>query len=355
MSRLLSRPVVLLAAVAVVLALLAAVLAYAVSQRNGQLEQAARLLPDETLRVAWTDWSGVREELDAADLSGSGAEAEAFLTEATDRDLTAASATAASATLIDETFGFNPLESEWELLGQSREGMVLVFRLSEEVDPRRIADHAEELGFTPPEDDELSGGVWEGGPDVLAGADGLSTPELQHLAFLRDERLLVASDNADYLRSAVPVAAGDEDGLDLGELAGPVEDPLAAVALASDYACEALAMTSADDGAQATAEQLVEDAGGVSPLTGYLAALEPGGRLRLVFDYEDDEQADEDARSRGALAAAEDPGQMVAYPELFEVDAARADGDAVVVTGSVNGDAFPLSNLTQGPVLVAAC
>jgi hypothetical protein len=354
MSRHVSRPVVVVATAVLALALVA-VLAYVGWSRGAQLEERAALLPAETLRVTWTDWSGIRAELDATGLSGTGPEAESFLAEATDRDLTAASPTAAMAGQIDETFGFNPLASEWELLGQSREGMVLVFRLADDVDLEEIADRAEALGFTEPADDEMSGGVWQGGADVLAGADGLSTPELQHLAFLEDDHLVLASDNADYLRSAVPVARGDEDGLDLAGLADPVEDPLAAIALTSDYACEALAMSAADEGAQATAEQLVDDAGGVSPLTGYLAALQPDGHLALVFDYETDDQADEDARARGALAAAEDPGQMVAYPELFEVEEAAADGDAVVVTGSVVGDAFPLSNLTQGPVLVAAC
>lgn len=355
MSRRVSRPVALLAALGLVLALAAVVLGYVATQRAGQLEEAARLLPDKTLRVAWTDWAGVREELDAGDVPGGGEQTEAFVTAATDRDLASASPTAVQASPLQETFGFSPVTSEWELLGQSRDGMVLIYRLSDDADLADIGDRAEDLGFTRPGKDAMAGAVWRGGPDVITNAENLSAPELQHLAFLEDEHLLVASDNAEYLASAVPFAHGDKDGLDLSALTESVKDPLSAIALASDYACEALSMSAADEGSQATAERLIDEVGGVSPLTGYLAALGPEGAITLVFDFETDEQADEDARARGALAAAEDPGQMLAYPELFEVGEARSDGDAAVVTGTVVSDSFPLSNVTHGPVLLAAC
>jgi hypothetical protein len=353
LSRRVRRPVAVAAVLVLVAVLTGAVVGYVVWQRGGALEQAARLLPDGTLRVTWTDWDGVRSELGADDVTG--AEAAGFLQEATDRDLASSSPTAASAELIDEAFGFSPLASEWELLGQSPEGMVLVYRLAEGTDLAAVAGKAEEIGFREPGEDRLSGGVWEGGPDVITNVEGLSAPELQHLSFLEEDRLLVASDNAGYLRSAMPVVTGEEDGLDLSALAGQAEDPLSAVALASDHACAELSMSAADEGAQATADQLVEDAGGVSPLTGYLAALLPGGRMSVVFGYENDDQAERDARSRGALAGAEDPGQLVAYPELFHVDEVRADGEVVVIDAEVVAAAFPLSNLTQGPVLLASC
>jgi hypothetical protein len=346
----------LLLALTLAVVAVAAVVTYVVWPRGSELERAAALLPESTLRVTWTDWAGVREELDATDIGNTGSKAEDFLAEANDRDLSSASPTARSSAAIAGAFGFSPLTSEWEILGQGRDGMVLILKLADDADFGKIADGFDDVGFARPDKDALSGEVWTGGPDVITNVPDLGDPVLQNVAFLEDEHLVVTSDNADYLSDSMPAVKGDEDGPDLGELVGPVEDPLAAVAFASDFACEDLTMGEADDDAQALAEQAIEEVGGVSPLTGYVAALQPGHRMTVVFDFETDKQAEKNAKSRRELAGMEDPGQLESYQDLFTVDDSEADGHRVVLRlKDVAEDGFALTNTTQGPVLLAAC
>lgn len=336
-----SRRVRFIAAASVV-AVLLGVAAYVVWPRGSDLERAAGLLPPSTLRVTWTDWQALHEEYDDAD---------DFVAAVTDADLASASPTVAIAGSLQETFGWSPVDAEWEILGQGREGMVLVLKLAEDTDFGAIADRYEAAGFTRRDD-----GILEGGPDVLARAGGPGDPVLQHIGFVEDERLLVMSDEVDYLAQAMPVARGDKDGLDLDDLAGAVDEPLAAVGFAEDVACEELALSVADDGAQARAAQLIAGAGGISPLTGYLVALEPDQRMSMVFLFETEEQAEKNLASRRTLAAGEDPAQGVAYPDLFRVSDGEADGRRVVLRmEDVARDGYPLTYTTQGPVLLASC
>lgn len=347
---------ILLVAVTLAAVAVAAVVTFVVWPRGSELERAAALLPKETVRVAWTDWAGVREELDATGVADTGPEAEAFLAEASDKDLASASPTATSAFLIAEAFGFGPLSSEWEVLGQGRNGMLLILKLADDTDFGKIADAFDDVGFARPGKDELSGEVWTGGPDVITNVPGLGDPVLQNVAFVEEDHLLVASDAADYLADSMPAVLGEKDGLDLGELVDPLEDPLAAIAYATDYVCEDLSMGEADEGAQALAEELVDRAGGVNALTGYVAALRPDHRMTLVFDFESDKQAEENARSRRELAGMDDPGQLLSYTELFKVEDSQADGHRVVLTlEDVVEDSFALTNTTEGPVLLATC
>ena len=346
------RRVAVLTALAVLVVAAAAVVGYVVWPRGSEFERAAALLPDDTLRLTWTDWAGLRDELDVDDPAGAGAAD--FQAAMDERDL-GVSPTAASADALDTTLGFSPLAADWEILGQGRGGMVDIIKLPDDVDLGNVADRYADAGFTEPDDDAMSGGVWRGGPDVVTRLPGLEGPELQHVAFLEDDHLLLTSDNADYLGSAVPFAAGEEDGLDLSDLAGHAGDPLAAVALATDLACEELTMSHADEDAQARrrpAHRGGRRGGAADRLPG-----RAGDRavVTIVFDFENDDQAEENVRSRGALAAAEDPGQFVEYTELFSVDEVEADGHTVVLTGEATPDNAPLSNLTSGPVLLAAC
>lgn len=347
------RRTAVLAALAVLVTAVVVGVGYAVWPRGSTFERATSLLPAETLRVSWTHWAGVREELDTGEVSG--AETEEVLLEVADRDL-AASSLSSSALLLEENLGFNPVDSDWEMLGQGRDGQLLVVQLAEGTDVGAIGERFAELGFDEPGEGALSGEVWLGGPDVISNVPGLATYELQNVAFLEDERLLVASDSADYLESqGVPAVTGEEDGLDAGDLAGAVGEPLTAVGFLEDYACEALSMASAAPDVQQVADGLVEEAGGVTAMTGYLVGLEPGGRISVVFTFEDEARAEQNARSREALAGAEDPAQFVAYPELFSVSDVEQDGTRVLLTGETEPDVAPLSNLTQGPVLLAAC
>lgn len=337
------RRVAVLTAVVVVVAGAAAVVGYVVWPRHSDFEKAAALLPADTLRVTWTDWGRLRDEVSGPDL----------VAQAQDRDLSVSSL-ASSSDDLEAAVGLDLADdADWEVLGQGRDGMVVVLKLSGDLGD--VADGFEEAGWTRPSSDALAGAVWAGGPDVLAGA-GLSANELQFVAFDDDQGVLVGSDQADYLDSAMDVVTGDEDGLDITPLSGGLEDdPLDATVFMDDYACEALDMGQADDDAQKVAAGLVEEAGGVSPLTGYLVALSADQRLTVAFRFADDEQAERNLTSREALLTADDPGQMVSYPDLVGSVEASSDGDRVVLTGRANEDNAPMSNLTSGPVLLASC
>lgn len=333
---------------AVILLVAGAVVGYLLWPRGGDLERAAGYLPADTQRVVYTDWAGLREEFDVPrDEAGS----RKFLRRLQDRDLVVSSL-APSTKALHEAFGLVPSRAEWELLGQAEDGMTVILKYDGGFD--QIADHFESAGFTRPDDDAMSGGVWTGGSDVVAAA-GLTTYELQNVMFFEDEGLLVGSDRASYLEEVRPVVQGDEDGLDVSDLAGGTEEPLAAIGFVDGYACDALSFVDADGDAQAEAGRLVEEAGGVNPPRGYLVARQPDKRMTVVFDYESEEQAEEDRDARAALAQAEDPGQFVRYPELFDLGDAEVDGHTVVLSGTVHPRHYPLSNLTSGPVLLASC
>ena len=66
-------------------------------------------------------------------------------------------------------------------------------------------------------------------------------------------------------------------------------------------------------------------------------------------------EAERNRRSRAALAQAEDPAQMLAYPEVFTLEEAEQDGRVVVLTGTVEPASYPMSSLARGPVLLATC
>ncbi len=348
------RPRLPIVAAVVVALAVAAVVAYVVWPRGSELEKASTLLPEQTVRIAWTDWAGVRAELDAGDLDDP-AVAEEFLLAAGDADLSSASATAGDGVALAENLGFSPQTSEWELLGQSPEGMVLIIDVGDDTDLGDVADDFEEFGWPRPDGDDLDGEVWRGGADVLTNVPGMNNPVFANVAFLEDDHLIVASDSFDYLEDAVPVAKGDKDGLELEKLAADVDEPLAAVGLLDDYACEDLSMSQADEAAQAQAKAAIDDVGGISRLSGYLVALEDAGAMTVVLGFEDEDQAERNLDARATLATLEDPGQLVAYPDVFAVDDSRVEDNRVVLDLDTVDESFPLSNLTQGPVLLASC
>jgi hypothetical protein len=330
------RPRVLLGIVVVLVLALVAVV-YAVWPRQGSaLERATSVMPKDTLRLTFTDWAALRAEPGTVDL---------------DSELASSSVVATMSPALDDEFGWGPRTAAWEALAQGRKGQVLIVDLGS-ADIAKVADNYRKDGFTDPGKRRLDGAVWEGGPDVLATVPGLTEPLLQNVALLKDENLLISSEDPESVARAVKSV--HDGGLNWA-LAAKVGEPLAAVGFVDDYACEALSMAEADPGAQATAARTIDEVGGVSPLTGYLAALGPDRDWTAVFGFETVDQARHDASTRQALARADDPGQMESYPDLFRVTTAERDGRLVVLHGRAQPAAYALSEVTSGPVLLASC
>jgi hypothetical protein len=316
------------------------------------LARAVSLVPADTTRLSWTDWAGVRRELGTDVGPGSSAEeVDDLMAEAFNADLSPMSALGTSAGVMHEELGFSPASVSWELFAQSGNGAVEVLGVDGDVDLDAVADRLSDLGWTEPEDAD---GVWVGGPDVLSGVGSMLTPELQHVALLADDGLVLTSDQAPYLEQVLDGLDGDGP-KELVELAAALDEPLAAAVYDGAYACENLAMAQADDDAQAEADQLVDAAGGVHPLTGYALGRLPGGDVRAVLQVEDADDAAADAEARARLAAGPAPGQGGDFTDRFAVEAAGAEGREVVLDLSPVEGAYVLSELTSGPVLFATC
>jgi hypothetical protein len=334
--------------------LVAGLAAFRMVDRSTPLQRALDLVPAGTSRASWTDWAGVRAELGADVDDRSDAEAvDAFLADAFARDLSSMSALGTSAGVMQEEMGFSPATLDWELLAQSGDGAVDVMGVGDDFSMGALADRLLALGWTEPEDAD---GVWVGGPDVLSGVGATLTPELQHFALLGDRGIVLSSDQAPFLEQVLDVVRGDADAADdLADLAGRLEEPLAAAVYDGGHACEKLAMSQADDDAQAEADQLVAAAGGVHPLTGFAMGLQPGGDVRAVLQVEDADDAPDDAEARARLAAGPAPGQGGDFTDRFSVEEAVSDGREITLDLRPRDGEYVLSDLTSGPVLFATC
>lgn len=324
------------------------------------LQEAVRYAPDDTQRLSWTDWAGVRGELGAGvDDASSAGEVQRFLDDAFAEDLSAVSALGESAPVLQAEYGLSPATIDWELFAQGTDGAVEVLGVGGSFDADAFADTLEELGYSPPGEDRTDGGVWRGGIDVVASIGADLTPQLQHVAVLADEGVVLTSDRPGYLGDAVSVARGDADRL---EATDPVVeqvtqdgDPLAASVYTGEYTCRELAMSRADPSEEAAGEALVEQAGEVHPVTGFALARGRDGLVRVAMSFEDEARARTNADTRAQLAAGPAPGQGGDFTERFSVESAGAEGEVVVLTLRPVEGTYVLSDLGAGPVLFATC
>ncbi|MEP7737269.1 hypothetical protein ABKW28_06445 [Nocardioides sp. 31GB23] len=365
------RRALVVAGVAVLTLLLIGVLAVGVRWWRGpgsDLERAVSLAPADTQRWTWTDWAAVRERLG---VTGTDDDAVRRLLDAGfDADLTSASGLVESAPLLAQSFGWSPASIDWELLAQSPDGALEIVGLGDDADTSALGDRLESLGYTRPDSPE---GVWEGGEEVLARLNAASgtagTPTLQFVALDEERSLLLASDQRAYLERGLEEAADEHEPSAAGvtDVLGTLPaQPLSAVLLTGEQACGALSMGGAGDSDQAAADELLAQAGPVNPLTGFVLALLPpeeggdGGSqapldLRVGLGFESEEQARTNADTRAALAAGPAPGQGGAFSDRFTVDEVTADATTVTLDLAPVAGAFPLSDLSDGPLLFATC
>ena len=352
------RVVVGLVGLALVLVVAAAGLFTGRWQEQSAFEQAVATMPAPTLRATYTHWAGVRALHGGTSLDegSSRAVVDRFIDDAYRADLVSTSALYGSTYAMAHRYGFSPLDATWEMFGQSRDGAVVALRLPESADFSGIERSLRTLGYDPPQGPG-AGQLWAGSVDQVARIDGSLTPVMQNVVLFEDERLVLMSDNARYASSAADVVRGDKGSLTdgLGDLPGLAEQPVSAVLWASDFACEALSMATADEEDQAAADRRLAEVGGVSPLSGLVMAQQRDRRLLVGMRFEDSGQAEDNLRPRTELASGEAVGQGGTFPDRFGIDRARSTGPSLVLDLEPVGDAGLLGDLSQGPVLFATC
>lgn len=344
---------VLAVALALVAGLAVAGLRWWEDRDRTDLARAMALAPGDGQRFSWTDWAGVRAELghdlDADSPSG---ELTAFLDDAYGADLSSSSALTESAELLHVQFGFSPASVDWELFSQSEEGAAVLLHLPEATDWDRIRSRLGGMGFVEPDEPD---GTWVGGDDVLARV-GSVTPAVSHVVVDEEDGLVVTSDTESYLAQAYADAVGDGTAVDgLDEVVDASGDALTAAIYTGEHACGALAMGQADADDQDYGEQLVRDAGGIDPYTGFAMSVQPGGDLRLALSFETDEQARANADSRATLASGPAPGQGGDFAQRFALGRVEADGPVLTMALRPVEGSYVLSDLSTGPVLFATC
>ena len=318
----------------------------------GRVETAVAMAPEDTARFGWTDWTGVREQLDA-DLSAasSTADVEDFLSAGFDADLTSTSALVASAPILQERYGFSPATVDWELFAQGESGAIVLIGLPDSLDLDQLEDAIAEIGYQEP---TAADGVWIGGPDLLATL-GTVSQELAFLTIDRDRQLIAASDQASTLEDWRDGQRGDDLDDGISDVTADVEPALSASIYSGDYVCVELAMTQAGDADRTRAEELISEAGEINPLRAFAIASLPGGDVRVAMGFESEEQARTNADSRAQLAAGPAPGQGGAFPDRFELGEVTADGKVVTMELDPVPAAYVQSDLAVGPVLFATC
>lgn len=322
------------------------------SQRT-DLQRAFAMAPGSAERFSWTDWAGVRAELDAdLDSRSSAQDLTAFLDAGFEADLTSTSAMGGSAATLQTEYGFSPATVDWELFSQGAEGAQVLLGMPESADFEALADTLRELGYAEPETDD---GVWTGGDDLLAGIGGIN-PEFGYVALDAEAGVIRAGDGQAYLERAGDDVLGEDLSSEaLDDVVGDTGAPLSAAVYTGDRACAALAMNQADERDQDEAAQLVEAAGEVNPLTAFAMSVQPDLDVRVTMAFETDEQARENADSRARLASGPAPGQGGDFADRFELGPVTAEGRVVRMDLVPVEGAYVLSDLSTGPLVFATC
>jgi hypothetical protein len=342
-------------AVAVLAVLLAGGFAVVHRLTRSPLDKALASVPADTLRLGFTDWKQVREQLKPQGLVSS-VEIQDFMTRGYDTDLTAASSIDESAAALKSKYGFSPVNAEWEAYAQSRKGAVMVLQLPSDTDMKAIEDNLDGLGYARPSSDT---GVWKGGVDLVAGIDPTITPELQYVVVDADKHLVISSDTQSYAASSAKVVTGDAKSLadtSIAGVANRVPAPASAFLWSGDFACEDLSMSHAAADDQALADRLVKKAGGIDPLSGLVMSMRPDRTVDVAMAFEDSRQAKANLRPRAELVVGPAVGRDGSLAEDFKLTRSRTQGSDVELTLKPRAKkGFGLSEMDSGPVLFATC
>jgi hypothetical protein len=342
-----------------------ALIARGSDQLRSPLTFALGTLPDVTLTANFTDWRRVRETVGATDVTSDdrAASRQRVLDAAYDDDLSAVSGLVGSSPAMVEPYGWSVLDLDWEIYGQARQGAVIVAELGDSVAPDDVTAGLATLGYAEPDSDAESGGVWQGGPDLVARVDPTLTPLLEHVAVLSDPGLIVLSDTPAYVARTVDTITAESGGMgglaDVAATAVPLDGAITAIVHRRPRACAVTSYETASPSDRALAAARIADVGGIRPHEGLGFAVQPSDRgLELVVAMHFDTAAiAEGQRSpRTELASGAAIGQGGTYDERFKVvDSEVRDNDLILVLLPVEAHMTLVSDLASSPLLFTGC
>jgi len=260
-------------------------------------------------------------------------------------------------------YGFNALDVQWEVLGQAREGAVVVVGLGDDVEPQAIADQLAELGYPRPAAGHLDGAVWEGGIDLVAQVEPTLTSLLSYVAIVADQGLLVMSDTAAYaeLVSTV-VTPGRGSLLDeeaVADAATPLLGSLVAVLHQGAHACSTTSYAKAGGIDRRDARVVARRSGGLEPFwsLGFGILSRPEGyQLGVTMAFADAATAAAQREVRTALSSGTAIGQGGTYDERFAVASSEVHDGVVTLGLAPVADRMQLvSDLATGPLMFTWC
>ncbi len=320
-------------------------------------------LPADTETANLTDWERVRDLLDVpVGDADDPAVLRGVLSQGFSTDLVGASPLAGAAPVMAADYGWSVAAADWEAFGQSRDGAVVVVDLGT-VDPDVVVAGLDDVGYTAPTTHRDTGGVWTGGPDLLASVDPALTPLLGYVAVLADDGLVLFSDDADYAAHVVSVARGEAASMaaepDVAATVLRLSDDPVAVVHTGDRGCTVTSLRSASPDDRVAAQRLV--AAG-EPLVAYdalglgLRLSDDGSALDVAMSFADPAVAAAQERVRAALAQGDALAQGGTWAERFDrVDATVAGPVLVLTLEGADRRARLLSDLGTGGLLFASC
>jgi hypothetical protein len=322
------------------------------------LRDAVDLVPAGTERLSFTDWAQIRARAGVPEtLSPTAAQVARLTNRSYDSDLSAVSSINESTAALQKYFGFSPTSMVWEAYAQSTAGATMVARMPDGFDFDAVRNHLRDIGFKEP---KAADGVWLGGTDLVASLDPTLNPEVQYVAVLADQHLIVTSDTQGYDGTAAAVAEGHGDALGgvdtAADLADRTGSPAAVMLWTRDFACTDLSMAQAAQSDQDDASAAITSAGKTTPLDGLAMALDADRTFRVLLHFESADQANENLRARAELAVGDAIGRGGSFSDDLKLVGSRTDGPAVVLTFQPRtSSGFVLSALDSGPVVFATC
>ncbi len=178
-------------------------------------------------------------------------------------------------------------------------------------------------------------GVWKGGVDLVAQLDPTLTPELQYVALLEDEGLVVTSDTPAYAATLPKVASGDGDSVasrdGVADMARQARRPGQRDGVDRRLRLRRPRDVEADRTSRTQASP-------TGPRRGRRHAAERAGdgdvpdrTLRVVEHFEDSTAGRGEPAARAKLAVGEAPGRGGSFSDDFKLTSSRSTGSQVVL------------------------